>query len=68
MNLYEVTKHVQNNIVGLKDIKLIHAKWQPPNLKRMLQIKHLACSSAQTVHVNAGNTLYCNIFVPEKYQ
>ena len=50
---------VENNINGFKNIRLIHAKRQPPNLKRILvNIKQLAYSNAQTAGAYAVSNFY----------
>ena len=50
---------VENNVNGFKNIRLIHAKRQPPNLKRILvNIKQLAYSNAQTAGAYAVSNFY----------
>ena len=50
---------VESNVNGFKNIRLIHAKQQPPNLKRILvNIKQLAYSNAQTAGAYAVSNFY----------
>ena len=50
---------VESNANGFKNIRLIHAKQQPPNLKRILvNIKQLAYSNAQTAGAYAVSNFY----------
>ena len=55
-----VNTQVESDVNGFKDIKLIHAKKQLLNQKRIiyLQIKQLAYSNVQTAGVYAVHNIY----------
>lgn len=62
---------VQNKVIVYRDIRLIYAKYKPTNLEKnsislCIQVRHLTCSNAQKVDVNAAKILYGKIFISSK--